>query len=162
MTFARRVTEDREQRDERNAARKEANMRALCIPSKTLHKPTYEGGTSGEAVEKERPVRSEAYRRLVAARPCKGCGIQGYSQAAHPPPTGKGIKESDMECFPLCCTRPGNLGCHCAFDQYFLVPPDQMRERAAKWAAETRAEIEADGDWPKGLPRFNALPEVTR
>ena len=35
-------------------------------------------------IEKESPVRSESYRRFVASQPCFGCGIAGYSQAAHP------------------------------------------------------------------------------
>lgn len=41
-------------------------------------------------VEKAAPVRSEAYRRLVAAMPCVICGMVGYGQAAHGS-TGKGM-----------------------------------------------------------------------
>lgn len=67
---------------------------------------------------KEAPVRSESYRRWVASLPCAGCGVEGYSQAAHPN-RGKGmaIKASDLLCFPLCCDRPGVVGCHTAHDQ---------------------------------------------
>ncbi len=101
---------------------------------------------------KDAPVRSEAYRRLVAALDCVNCGIGNYSQAAHPPPTGKGIKECDLKCFPLCCTRPGIPGCHAMFDQYKLIPRDLMDEYALDWGAETRATIINNGDWPKGLP----------
>jgi hypothetical protein len=101
---------------------------------------------------KESPVRNEPYRRLVALLPCMSCGIDGYSQAAHPPPTGKGIKEDDRECFPLCCTRPLITGCHVEFDQYRLIPADQMREVAADWGAKTRARIKSLKLWPKGLP----------
>ena len=46
--------------------------------------------TSAEPVTKDAPVRSEAYRRAVAALPCINCGIQGYSQAAHGS-AGKGM-----------------------------------------------------------------------
>src|ERR1035437_8530602 len=100
---------------------------------------------------KQSQVRSEPYRRLVAALPCINCGIDGYSQAAHPPPTGKGIKEDDRECFPLCCTRPDITGCHTDFDQYRLVPKDDMRITASHWADETKSTIIADGKWPKNL-----------
>ena len=47
-------------------------------------------------VAKAAPVRSEAYRRLVASLPCIACGIQGYSQAAHLPPEAKGMKQVDL------------------------------------------------------------------
>ncbi len=102
------------------------------------------------AMPKDDAIRSEPYRRLVAALPCASCGVQGFSQAAHPPPTGKGIKESDLDCFPLCCTRPGIPGCHVEFDQYRLVPREKMRAKAAKWARETLAKIKA-GKLPKKL-----------
>jgi len=100
---------------------------------------------------KANPVRSEAYRRLVAALPCINCGVWMYSQAAHPPPTGKGIKESDLDCFPLCCARPDITGCHADFDQYRLVPKSDMRSLAGHWAEETRQTISNNGDMPKGL-----------
>jgi hypothetical protein len=60
---------------------------------------------------KECVVASEPYRRLVALFPCKICGIDGYSQAAHPnTDKGAGIKTDDRLCFPLCCDRPGVQG----------------------------------------------------
>ncbi|WP_114968309.1 hypothetical protein [Rhodoferax ferrireducens] len=116
----------------------------------------------GDAVvilPKEDIVRSEPYRRLVAARPCINCHIEGYSQAAHPPPTGKGIKEDDRECFPLCCIHPGAdgelvPGCHADFDNYRLVPASDVRALAASWGAQIRKEIRDEGKWPKGLPHF--------
>tara|TARA_R110000868_G_scaffold211993_2_gene462010 strand:- start:471 stop:788 length:318 start_codon:yes stop_codon:yes gene_type:complete len=100
---------------------------------------------------KANPVRSEAYRRLVAALPCIFCGIEGHSQAAHPPPTGKGIKESDLTCFPLCCARPGVVGCHSSFDSYALFNHDETRMMALHWAAQTREVISNNGDMPKGF-----------
>ena len=39
--------------------------------------------TQAVSVPKEEIVRSEPYRRLVAALPCAFCGILGYSQHAH-------------------------------------------------------------------------------
>jgi len=93
------------------------------------------------AYPKSNPVRSESYRRKVAALPCVHCGIEGYSQAAHPPPTGKGIKESDDLCFPLCCTRPGVTGCHVDYDQGRLMDRDDMRVMADIWARETQYKL---------------------
>lgn len=103
---------------------------------------------------KESPVRSEPYRRLVAMLPCAFCGIAELSQAAHPPPTGKGMKEDDRECFPMCCARPGTPGCHYLFDQYKLMPKTKMRAWAAAAAADTRDTIEGNGLWPKRLPLY--------
>jgi hypothetical protein len=102
---------------------------------------------------KQNHVRSETYRRLVASLPCVSCGIDGYSQAAHPPPTGKGIKEDDRECFPLCCARVGNMGCHAAFDQYRLITKARMRAMAASWGEKTRAALASV--WPKGLEPYD-------
>ena len=104
---------------------------------------------------KEHAVYSEPYRRLVAMLPCCSCGIDGYSQAAHPPPTAKGRKEDDRSCFPLCCTRVGVMGCHASFDQYKLITKDRMRAMAATWAQRTRAAITAAGGWPKKLPTWS-------
>lgn len=99
-------------------------------------------------------VESEPYRRLVAARPCINCGIWNYSQAAHPHPTGKAIKEDDRTCFPLCCTRLLITGCHVEFDQYRLFPPEQVRAVAARWGALTRESIIQAGEWPSTLPKY--------
>lgn len=107
------------------------------------------------ASPKQNAIECEAYRRLVAALPCIKCGIWHQSQAAHPPPTGKGIKEDDRECFALCCTRPLIPGCHVEFDQYRLIPTDQMRAQAAQWGALTRVLIIDAGQWPKSLPRYD-------
>jgi hypothetical protein len=112
------------------------------------------GGLPLAPCPKQNAVESEPYRRLVALFPCMSCGIENYSQAAHPPPTGKGIKEDDRECFPLCCTRLLITGCHVEFDNYRLVPTDQMREVAAEWGAKTRARIKNLKLWPKGVPEF--------
>lgn len=155
MTFGRNIQEQKERR----AAEREANLRSLATaPANRLHSGTYAGGTSGQPVEKDVFMRSEAYRRLVAQLPCKHCGIVGFSQAAHPN-TGKGagLKADDRECFPLCTVHPnagGGLvgGCHERFDQgaLFDKPTRRMVEQA--WAADTRRRIRAAGQWPTNLP----------
>ena len=105
---------------------------------------------------KDAPVRSEAYRRLVAAMPCKACGVQGYSQAAHPNSgKGLGIKTSDLDCFALCCDRPGVLGCHCLFDNYQMGGKRAQALMEQAWAADTRAQINALGLWPATLSQLH-------
>lgn len=107
------------------------------------------------ALKAPKPARSEPYRRLVAARACIYCGIQGYSQHAHENlDKGTGLKVDDRRAMPLCCTRPGIEGCHTAFDQYRLLPGGRDAHRAAgkAWAAQTRAAILESGQWPNRLP----------
>jgi hypothetical protein len=109
---------------------------------------------------KEDAVRSEPYRRLVAAMPCKACGIQGYSQAAHLPTEGKGIKQDDRLTFPLCCTRPDITGCHADYDQYRLFSRPVAMTVGRAWAADTRRQISATGQWPKNLPIFETVEVI--
>ena len=111
-------------------------------------------------ISKEAAIYSEPYRRLVAAMPCINCHIEGYSQAAHPPPTGKGRKEDDRLTFPLCCTRPGVTGCHADFDQYRLVPAADMRSLAGHWGTQTRQTMRNEGQWPKALPHLETQNEL--
>ena len=106
-------------------------------------------------VEKSAPVRSEALRRAVASLPCINCGIQGYSQAAHLPPEAKGMKQSDLLTFPLCCTRVGIPGCHQDYDQYRLFPRAAAMAVGRAWAADTQRRILAMGLWPKALTLQN-------
>lgn len=110
---------------------------ALACTVKPVSRGTY-AANEGRAMPKApRPVRSEKYRRRVAALPCFQCGIQGFSQAAHPNHgKARGRKQSDLECFPLCCTRPGEPGCHYRFDQFQIVSRVDMpafEQRAAAW-----------------------------
>lgn len=104
-------------------------------------------------VAKAAPVRSEAYRRLVASLPCAICGVPGFSQAAHSN-TGKGMamKACDLTCFPACGPRPGCPGCHAALDQGAMFTKAVRRELEPVWAADTQRRIKAMGLWPKGVP----------
>ena len=104
---------------------------------------------------KEVPVRHEGYRRLVAAMPCKICGIAGYSQCAHANVgKGMGIKASDLESFPACADRPGVRGCHSLLDQGALFAKHARQALEPAWAADTRRQIIAAGQWPKNLPLY--------
>ena len=106
-----------------------------------------------QPVPKAAPVRSEAYRRVVATLPCAICGVHGYSQAAHANQgKGMGMKACDLTCFPACGPRPGIQGCHAALDQGALFTKAVRRELEPVWAADTQRKIQAMGLWPKGLP----------
>ena len=101
-------------------------------------------------------VRSKAYLRLVASLPCRACGMEDYSQAAHVPADGKGMKQSDLETFPLCCTRPGVVGCHTEFDQYMMFSDSrETRSVGRQWASETRALLK--GLFPVSLENIGEV-----
>jgi hypothetical protein len=106
------------------------------------------------SVPKEKPERSEQYRRLVAAFPCAHCGKVGPSQAAHSDADGKAMqmKADDRTCYALCADTPGRRGCHSILGASGLLGKDMRRLLESKYAAQTRAAILAAGDWPKSLP----------
>ena len=84
-------------------------------------------------VAKTRPVRAESYRRWVASHPCFSCGLEGQSQCAHANGGGMGTKASDLETFPLCCARPGFMGCHQMFDLCIGMTKATRRELTAAY-----------------------------
>lgn len=108
-------------------------------------------------IEKSAPVRSEAYRRLVAALPCIHCGIHGHSQAAHAD-QGKGahIKSDDRTCYPACAPRMGLIGCHALIGMTGSMPREARRALEQEYAERTRDLIVAAGLWPANLPRVTA------
>ena len=120
--------------------------------------------TPAEPVNKDAPVRSEAYRRAVASLPCAYCGIEGYSQHAHEN-DGKGarMKVDDRRAVALCCSSPGIEGCHVAFDQYRLVPGgrDAHADLGRALAEQTRNRLNALGLWPAGVPQFTTSTSTT-
>lgn len=139
------------------AARREPRDpdRVRSVPTATpgaFRAPQPVGSVPATPITKEKPVRSEAYRRVVASLPCAACGIQGYSQAAHLPPDAKGMKQSDLFSFPLCCVRVGITGCHQDYDQYRMFPKSAAMAVGRAWAADTQRKILAMGLWPKVLP----------
>ena len=96
------------------------------------------------AITKAEPVRSESYRRLVAALPCASCGIEGISQHAHSNENkAKGRKACDLEAMPLCADQPGRVGCHSLFDAYKLLEGGREAhvEQGRAWAAQTRERL---------------------
>lgn len=99
--------------------------------------------------------RSERYRRFVASGKCFGCGIEGYSQCAHPNEgKGLGLKTGDDLSFPLCGTRPWHQGCHAVHDlRLDGLSRDEQREIEREYTSRMQAIAIADG-W--------ALPGITR
>lgn len=112
---------------------------------------------SSGSIPKADPVRSEAYRRLVAFMDCIHCGKAGRSQHAHENDgKGKALKLDDRRAMPLCADEPGLQGCHAAFDQYILLDGGRAAhvEQGRIWAAMTRETIATAGLWPANLPRW--------
>lgn len=95
---------------------------------------------------KDTPVRSEPYRRFVAQQACFGCGVEGFSQAAHPN-RGKGLalKTCDLKCFPLCAPHFGLIGCHQQHDLRIDVGRDESREIEAAYVQRMQRISKAAG-----------------
>jgi hypothetical protein len=92
------------------------------------------------------PLRSESYRRWVASLPCFVCGIEGWSQAAHPNyGRGLGQKTCDSKCFPLCSTRPGHMGHHYEHDNLIGMSREDRREAEAKYIERAQDLARAAG-----------------
>lgn len=90
---------------------------------------------------KQKATRSESYRRWVSSTACRLCLIEGYSQAAHPNHgRGLGQKADDLLCFALCCTRPGELGCHAEHDQLVGMTLHERRNRETLYIASQQME----------------------
>lgn len=110
---------------------------------------------------KEPPLRSEKYRRAVAALPCIRCGVEGYSQAAHAD-QGKAMqfKSDDRTCYPACASRPGVRGCHDIIGASGAIPQAMRRELEKEYAASTRKTILESGKWPADVPQLDEDLEI--
>lgn len=105
-------------------------------PIPALFKPPAKVSEEAKPVPKVKPVRSEAYRRLVAELPCISCGMPGPSQCAHANyGKGMGTKASDTESFPLCPE------CHRMLDQGGVYDKETRRALEQKWVAETKQAL---------------------
>lgn len=111
-------------------------------------------GFAGMAYPKQKTKRNEAYRRYVTTFPCAMCGIEGYSQAAHPNTSkygkGMGLKADDMQCIPLCGPRPGVPGCHHELDQGRNMTKEERRDFENLAIAKMRYMAFCDGWFDKG------------
>ncbi len=106
--------------------------------------------------------RSMPYLRYVARQECFGCGIENYSQAAHENAgKGRGLKASDDRTFPLCCTRPGKIGCHVEHDQCIDQTRGQRDEDALVYVARMQARARKAG-WVLPSPAASGLDADAR
>lgn len=91
------------------------------------------------------PAHELAHYKAVASLPCACCGIIGYSQAAHSnrhqDGKGLGLKANYLATFPLCCTRPGIVGCHVAHDQLIGMTREEADARTEIYIADTLAKL---------------------
>ena len=145
-TYAARTAREQDDTPSTAPARPRAPCNAVMTP--------VQGTVS--SIAKENALRSEPYRRLVAALPCAYCRREQHSQHAHENENkGKALKLDDRRAMPLCADDPGVLGCHSRFDRYalFIDRAEHIR-MGRQWAAETRAQIEQSGQWPKNLPKM--------
>jgi hypothetical protein len=151
VTFARPSEQERQQR---RAQEREANMRGLCIPVREPRTDVVMGGsTSGIVIAKENASQSGAY--MVAAKGlgyCMRCGAQvvpltGQLDFCHAD-MGKsqGLKTD---------VRRGWPGCRACHEEVGRKLPRPVR-RAAEilLAVMTRAAVLEAGTWPKRLERW--------
>lgn len=107
---------------------------------------------AGTAIRHERGepglLRSEQHRKNVAALPCAVCRIEKFSQAAHPNfDKGMAMKNCDSLTFPLCCDRPGVLGCHSQHDQGGIYTKQERAQKEWEHIDATRAQLIRQNKW---------------
>lgn len=114
--------------------------------SPIAHKSALKAGTK-KLRSRRKAIASEelAYYKAVASLPCVCCGIWGYSQAAHSNRAadgkGLGIKADYKATFPLCCDRPGVVGCHTRHDQCIGMTREEADARTPIYIADTQAKL---------------------
>lgn len=119
-------------------ARREDSLSAPSVMSVKRRKPM-------KAKHKYVPPAELAHYKRVAALPCACCGIVGYSQAAHSNRAedgkGLGLKANYRATFPLCCARPGEIGCHARHDQCIGMTREQADLRTIGYIEDTLFQL---------------------
>lgn len=140
---------------ERRDAERAANMAGLCAPSRSLHRGTYTGGTSGARVEKEEMLQHTGYMAAVRGLGyCMRCRRACRPQFCHADQgKGTGIKTD--------CRRgwPGCAECHYIVGTSGQYPKEQRRALETELAQRTRMAVIAAGAWPKPLPKWKEKGE---
>lgn len=116
-----------------------------------------------EPILKDNPVRSESYRRYVAALPCWRCSLEGYSQAAHAD-EGKGLalKACDLTCYPACGPHDGLPGCHHFIGTSGSISREDRRALEKQAAADTQLALIAQSQEDPKLRRLLVHLELVR
>lgn len=156
MTWATKLQEHRERR----SAQREANIAALCLPSRSLHRGSYSGETSGIALEKEDASQSAAYMDAVRNLGyCVRCGRSCRPQFCHGDQgKGIGIKTDVREGWAGCgYWSPEDPGCHYIVGTSGTLSKQERRAEEDRLAAITREAVLAAGTWPKSLPRWQEI-----
>lgn len=119
--------------------------RRLPSPPSCWREPQAVG--MSQPVPKDAPLRSEAYRRWIAAQPCILCGVVGRTNACHTN-VGKGmaLKASDTMLFPACGPSGLNPGCHWKIDNSQDMTKDERRTLEARLVLKTQAKA-MDAGW---------------
>ena len=136
------------EQQERRAAERKANMRALMVPARTLHRATMAIRQAPPVtVDKERVIQHSGYMAVVRKFPCAHCGRPGPSQFCHADMNkGTGIKTDCRRGFPGC------PACHVLLGSSGKIPRAERRELEASYGAAARARVILLGLWPKRLP----------
>lgn len=108
-------------------------------------------------IPKENAITSPAYQAAVRRLPCIRCGIQGFTQFCHSD-EGKGmaIKTDDRRGWPGCGPHGTEPGCHWYVGTSGNLKQSERRALEADYAARTRAMVEAKGEWPARLPKWES------
>ena len=100
----------------------------------------------GSMIRKEKPLRSEKHRRVIASMSCCMCGMDGYTQAAHANfGKGMGQKACDSLTFPLC------HWCHQFLDQGGKLLKDDRRLLEISYVNSTRDLLIRRHQWPDAI-----------
>lgn len=109
-------------------------------------------GRAPRHLPKPEPVyRNLQHRQNVANLPCAACRLENYSQAAHlnlaALGKGRGLKVSDALTVPLCCTRPGLIGCHVRLDSSGQYDKATAETLQLTWLHNTISQLKHLGQW---------------
>lgn len=149
--FKRPPLPTREDRVQARAAR----MTSMALAAAARPVPvraSMSGSTSGVAIEKENAVQHQGYMAAVRRLGyCMRCKRPCRPQFCHRDEgKGTGIKTDVRQGWPGCD------GCHRFVGSSGNLPKPQRRAEEDRLAAETRAEVERRGWWPKRLARWSA------
>jgi hypothetical protein len=123
---------------------------------KPLRVASYQGGTSGERVEKENALQHQGY--MAAVRDlgyCMLCRRSCRPQFCHAD-MGKGerIKTDVRRGWPGCGAGEWGPGCHWLVGTSGQYPKEERRALEAELARRTREAVKAAGAWPAHLPMW--------
>jgi len=146
---------DPAEQQERNAARRSANLKALATATlRPVSAGSYSGGLSGIAIEKEDASQSGAYMRAAKSLGyCMRCGVQvapltGLLDFCHADlGKGQGWKTDSRRGWPGC------RDCHEEVGRKLSKPVRRAVEYLL--GVMTRAAVLAAGLWPKNLPEWS-------